>query len=344
MESAGMKNPILSVIIPAYNCEHYLSECLESVLVRMPEECELIIVDDGSSDSTPGILESYRHSCGSIRILLREHKGASGARNAGLSAAEGEYVTFLDCDDCLADHFLEKAFSLLRQDAGLLIFGIERVYLSGRSECWTLRDRVYDSISDFADEYIRTREMLIYSNCNKFYRRKIIEKAHLRFDESVDFGEDRLFNYRYLCLLERQHQKTAVITSQQIMLRYIQRSAISMSAKSVPHYFDRVMELHRAKTETFLSLSQGTSDEERRTFCARDLGSEIMQTVDRFALYPQEEEENLPGVNALIFGRFPSLRNNMYNCGIPDPAYWYRSQTGRQLVIDCLRTFTEEET
>ena len=332
-----LSTPILSVIVPSYNCESCLSECLDSVLRQLSENCELIVVDDGSSDATVRILESYRGSRQNVRILLREHKGASGARNAGLDVAAGEYVTFLDCDDCLQEHFLEKALPLCAQGADLLIFGIERVFLTGQSEFWTVPDRLYPTVSVFADEYIRTRAMLIYSNCNKFYRRSVIEALSLHFSEGVSFGEDRLFNYRFLTGCG------AVVTSDQVMLRYLQRSMESQSSKSIPHYFDRVLELHHAKTATFLRLSRGTTEAERRSFCSRDLGNEIIQTVDRFALYPQEETENLSKVNALVFGRFRSLQERLTECGTKNPDRWYQSQSARQLVIDCLRTFYEEE-
>lgn len=139
-------NPFLSVVVPAYNCENTITECLESVISQLPEDCELIVIDDGSSDATPQILETYRGSSGNVRILLCEHKGASGARNTGLSVAEGRYVSFLDCDDCLADHFLERGLPLCASEADLLIFGIERVFLTGGSEFWTVRDRVFSSV------------------------------------------------------------------------------------------------------------------------------------------------------------------------------------------------------
>lgn len=129
----------------------------------------------------------------------------------------------------------------------------------------------------------------------------------------------------------------AVSTSEKIMQRYLQRSLESMSSKSIPRYFEQVMELHRAKTETFLSLSRTATEEERKSFCARDLGYEMMNTVDRFARYPQEEKENMPPLNALLFSRCPSLREHLLERGIQDPEHWFRSQAGRQVVIDCLR-------
>jgi glycosyltransferase involved in cell wall biosynthesis len=300
-------------------------------LCQLPSDCELIVVDDGSDDGTARRLAAYDGTREGLRVFYREHRGASGARNAGLSAARGEYVTFIDCDDCMQPGFLPENLPAPAQDADLYIFGIERFPLSGVPEKWTVSDRVYRDAAAFADEYVRVRQLMIYSNCNKFYRRSVIEDLGLRFDENVVFGEDRLFNYRFLTGCGR------VATSSQIMLRYIQRSDDSMSARHVPRYFEQVMELHRAKIRCFLSLSTGTTEEERRTFAARDLAGEIGHTVERFPAHPGEEAENMPAVNALVFGAFPELGELLREKGVSDSALWHRTDTGRRLVLEYLR-------
>ncbi len=266
-----LKNEItlLSIIIPTYNCEHFVSEGIDSVLSQLPENCELILVDDGSEDGTKNVLSSYEGRQDNLHIIYEVHRGASGARNTGLDRAKGKYVTFMDCDDCLKAGFLKRNISLLESDADLYIFGIERVLLDGSRSASTLQDREFWNISDFADEYIRTRAMLIYSNCNKFYKRSVIEGRGIRFDESFFFGEDRLFNYSFLM------GAGSVVTSSEIMLEYIQRSLESMSTKYDPDYYDRIMKLHHAKVDCFTSLSKGTTEEEKKLFEKRDLESEI---------------------------------------------------------------------
>ena len=271
---------LLSIILPAYNCEAFLAQTLESVLPQLKEDCELVVVDDGSLDGTAEILKRYEGRKENLQIAYRDHAGASGARNHGLDLARGAYVAFLDCDDCLEQGFLQKSLPMLDAQAGLYILGIERVPLEGKSEFWTVEDRVYDSACAFADAYIRNRNLLIYSNCNKFYRRSVIEQARLRFEEGVDFGEDRLFNYGYLRLLEKQDIHPAVITSALVMLRYIQRDRPSQSSRSIPHFFRRVMRLHEEKIRCFFELSKGTSQEERMDFQAYDLVREIEGTIN----------------------------------------------------------------
>ena len=293
---SGSPDVLLSIIIPAWNCENYLEECLNSVLTQLPDDYELIVVDDGSTDRTPELLRKYTGTRDNLHIRFCVHKGASGARNTGLGMAKGKYTAFMDCDDCLREGFLAGSRPLLESDADLVIFGIERVPLSGKNEFWTVTDRMFENVSDFADTYIRQRNLLIYSNCNKFYRRGIIDDLKLHFDEEVHFGEDRLFNYSYLMNCRR------VITSSLIMLCYVQRSLQSMSYRHVPDFFRTVMRLHEEKVRCFLTLSKGTSEAEKLDFLAGDLAGEIENTIERFEHHLQEKDENLPLINKVIFG------------------------------------------
>lgn len=299
------KDYILSVIIPTYNCEPYVKECIFSALDGAPEGVETVVVDDGSTDGTRDVLAGLEGKYDNLKIIYSTHKGSSGARNTGLDNATGDFVTFLDCDDTIKAGFFKEAFELLTKGADLYIFGIERLFLSGETELWNVTDREYPDVSFFADEYIRVRKLLIYSNCNKFYRRKLIEENHIRFDESLMYGEDRLFNFQYLPFAG------SVITSSLIMLSYRQRSGASQSTVYVPDYFKNVIDLHRAKTDCICSLSKGTTLEEKIDFIAEDLAREIERTIDRFDQHPEEKEENLPFINRLVFGSIPDLDKHL---------------------------------
>lgn len=287
----------LSVIIPTFNCSEYLDECLKSILIQKTSDCELILVDDGSDDGTAEILKGYEGVQDNVRVLHREHKGVSAARNAGLDVAVGRYVTFMDCDDCMRDGFLGDSLPLLNEGIDLYIFGIERVQFSGIREFWSVRDRVYPDVSAFADEYIRIRQLMVYSSCNKFYRRSILEEQHIRFDEDMTFGEDRMFNFLYLPCC-----RGGILTSSLIMFHYIQRSCDSMSSKLIPEYFASVSRLHKAKMDCILSLSTGTTEEEKLDFIAYDISREMEKTLNRFDQHPEEKSENLPAINSLVFG------------------------------------------
>lgn len=295
------KDIVVSLIIPTYNCEAYLDETLNSVLGQLPESCELIVVDDGSSDHTAEKLRSYENKHANLRICYEKHGGASAARDRGLELAKGKYVAFMDCDDCQCEAFFERSLPLTSSDADLYIFSFLVVDHAGDPELEEIRpldlaDRVYDSASEFADEYIRDHHLLIYSGCNKFYKRSIIEENGIRFRPGLVFGEDRLFNYEYLRCCSR------IETSSVHMFRYMHRSDVSASSRHYDNFFRNVMMLHRAKMECFLSLSKETTIQERRDFVGYDLAAEVEGTVERFDEYPVERDQNLPLVNEILFG------------------------------------------
>jgi|GEM_PF-349702 len=276
----------LSVIIPTYNCEEYIRYGIESVLGQLRDDCELILVDDGSSDGTGLLLKDYELR-DNVRVIYNEHIGASAARNTGIENSNGNYITFMDCDDMMQDGFIEKALKIISSKADLYIFGIERVPIKGENESWVVEDREYTNNMEFADEYIISRRLMVYSNCNKFYKKSIIDKANLRFEEELGFGEDRLFNYEYIRLCEGQ-----IITSSLLQIKYLEREG-SMSTRYMPDYFRNVLRLHKAKIECFTGLSKNTTDEQKQRFIDSDIKNEILKALERCDNNPREREENL---------------------------------------------------
>lgn len=99
----------VSIIVPVYNVEKYLGRCIDSILAQTYADFECILVDDGSRDASPDICRAYAEKDARARVIVQENKGASGARNTGLQAAEGDYVAFVDCDD----HIDAKAIETL---------------------------------------------------------------------------------------------------------------------------------------------------------------------------------------------------------------------------------------
>lgn len=269
---------MLSLIIPTYNCTDYLDETIGSVISQPLEDVELILVDDGSSDGTAEKLAACRDALkNKARILLREHGGVSSARNAGIEAASGEWVAFMDCDDCLMDGFFGKSLPLLNQGTDLYIFSFERVELlpdtagcgpAERITPMTVENRRYDTASAFADHYIRTRRLLVYSACNKCYRKALLDEYGIRFREDMAFGEDRMFNFDYLRVCG------SILTSEIRMFRYMQRNADSASRKVFPDYYNTIKKLHEAKVDCFTSLSNHTTEQEKADFISGSWAAE----------------------------------------------------------------------
>ena len=152
------KKPKVSVVIPVYNVEPYLSECLDSVLSQTLKDLEVICVDDGSDDGSNAILEKYAARDARIKILHRNHVGVASARNVGLECADGEFIYFLDSDDMLIDR---RAFEELHRLAeskrlDMIIFESE-VFVDGL----TLEDE-HEIVRDYEQKYA-----LPQGSCNR---------------------------------------------------------------------------------------------------------------------------------------------------------------------------------
>ena len=289
------KEIALSLIIPTYNCADFFIDTLKELLSHRPEGLEIILSDDGSCDETLSLLSQFEGKYENLTILKNEHHGVSFARNAGLMAAKGKYVAFMDCDDNLHDGFLTKERLACSDDADLYIFGIMRKTMDGLCEYWIVENKCYPTVSDFADEYIKKHKLLLYSVCNKFYKRSVLTKSGLKFEEGMQFGEDRIFNLNYLKACGK------IISSMDIMQDYIQRKPVSLSNCYTPNYFETIMKLHRAKVEIILDLSKGTTMDEKLSFVAYDLSNEVEKAINRFLQIPEEKEETLSAINNLAY-------------------------------------------
>ena len=116
---------LVSIIVPVYKVEPYIKECLDSILEQTYKDFELILVDDGSPDQCPAICDAYALADDRIRVIHKENGGLSDARNAGIDAAQGEFLTFIDSDDMVAPEFLESLYALLVQyRADIAVCGI----------------------------------------------------------------------------------------------------------------------------------------------------------------------------------------------------------------------------
>lgn len=182
----------------------------------------------------------------------------------------------MDCDDMMQEDFLKKSLKLTDTNYDLYIFGIERFPIDGDSEVWGVEDCIYESIHTFADDFIRGTNLMTYSNCNKFYKKSIIDSVNLRFRQDLEFGEDRLFNFDYFKLI-----KGKILTSSLLQIKYLQRSEVSMSTRHFPDYYETVMMLHKAKVDCFTSLSLNTTKEEKESFIQKDFEKEKKGALER---------------------------------------------------------------
>ncbi len=124
--------PLISVIVPVYNTEKYLAQCVNSILAQTYSNIEIILVDDGSQDSSPAICDDFAGKDARVRVIHNENGGVSAARNTGLDTARGEIVTFVDSDDYISPDMYMKLYGLMRDnDADIAMCSYMRVDASG---------------------------------------------------------------------------------------------------------------------------------------------------------------------------------------------------------------------
>lgn len=189
--------PKISVIVPVYKVENFLSQCVESILAQSFTDFELLLIDDGSPDNSGALCDEWAMKDNRIRVFHQENSGVSVARNKGLCEAKGSYVTFVDSDDWLLSGYLEHLYSFAGK--GLVVqgyvFGTEDGTIKGEP-CFP-ENREY-TLQNFKKLFLGKDVMLLSSSCSKMYDLHLIKEHALFFDEQISFGEDTLFIYDYI--------------------------------------------------------------------------------------------------------------------------------------------------
>lgn len=194
---------LLSIIIPIYNAEKYISKCVESIIGQTNDEIEIILINDGSIDKTEAICKSYKEKCKNIIYIYQDNQGVSVARNNGIKHARGKYISFIDIDDEVKDNFIETIIKEIdKEDIELFMWGIEYQWINKNLIIKMETDK-YDtkeySIDDFATEISRYLNRYYFNFVwNKLYKRDVIIKNDIKFDKRFQRSEDLLFNLEYI--------------------------------------------------------------------------------------------------------------------------------------------------
>lgn len=203
---------MISVIIPVYNTEEYVSRCIDSVLNSGYRDFEVILVNDGSTDGSAQICRQYSAADGRVISIEQAHGGVSKARNRGIDESRGEWIVFVDSDDTIAADFLETVAREEYRDQELLLFDFERrsgrkgkrgraasaerepdVFHYGEKD----REFLIQSLLNMS-RLVKNGNTSLASSCAKAYRRAVLDRYSIRFAPDIIIGEDRLFNMEYL--------------------------------------------------------------------------------------------------------------------------------------------------
>ena len=228
-----ISTPKVSVIIPVYNAEKYLEQCLESVLNQTLQEIEVICVDDGSIDRSLDILEKYQNRDERVHIICQENRHAGVARNVGLAAAKGEYVHFLDADDWVETCAYKDWYAIAKdQDADACVCFFKRYdNQNGKTEkVKNALNKEYISVSSFKEN----PKYFIYNAVvpwNKIYLRSFLIDNDIRFDDLI-CANDRAFYFRMLS------HATRIVIVQEYWMNYRINNRLSLVGETRLKHFD----------------------------------------------------------------------------------------------------------
>lgn len=169
-------SPMISVIVPVYKVEKYLSECINSILSQTYTNFELILVDDGSPDRCGEICEEYSRQDGRVRVLHQENQGLSGARNTGMKAAVGDYLTFVDSDDLISPQYLSVLYQALTDTGADIATGRTLTFADGeipKAKSEHIKKSVYSGKKGCVMLYDGRPEVTVNA-WGKLYRTKLI--------------------------------------------------------------------------------------------------------------------------------------------------------------------------
>lgn len=193
----------VSIIIPVYKAEKYLSKCVDSVLNQSYTDLEVILIEDGSPDRCGEICDAYAKKDSRVKVLHKENEGVSMARNAGLEIATGEYVQFVDSDDYLEVQMTEKLINAMEaQKVDMVLCSFYEKNLNFEKVSKTEEEPGVYNKDDFLMRIMNNPYSFHYGVLwNKLFKRTVIEK--IRFSSDMDFGEDFIFNLHYLGQIEK---------------------------------------------------------------------------------------------------------------------------------------------
>lgn len=238
--------PELSVIVPVYNAEQYLEQCIGSILGQTYIDFELILVNDGSTDNSLQICNLYSQKDSRVRVFSKENGGSTSARKYGIMQAIGEYVTFVDADDWIEKDYYWEAFSLINQyHPDIMVCGYKQGSDGNYSCCSNHIDSGYyekESLNKIYNQLLYTGDFyeagVIPAPWNKIFKRMLVTPFQLKVPDSIRMGDDAAFTYP--AILEAD----SILIKNEIQKYFYRYVPDSLSRSYDEKYFDRLQEFY----------------------------------------------------------------------------------------------------
>ena len=237
-----VQNKLVSIIVPIYNTEKYLKECIESLINQTYKNLEIILVDDGSTDNSRFICDEYKNKIENIKVIHQENQGISNARNKGLEVAQGYYISFVDSDDYVEETMIEKLVrSIEENEADMSICNYYPNKENKLKEVLTV-DEVMELIID--KRYFRGYV------CNKLYKKELLDK--LKFEEDIKMCEDFLFNCKYLLKCSKCSYVSERLYFYRANIQSISNSKFSSKYLTILTAYDKIKKIYEENYEKSL--------------------------------------------------------------------------------------------
>ena len=223
-----MIEPLVSIIIPAYNAENYIENCVNGILNESFSDFEIIIVDDGSKDSTPALCDKLAKKDSRVKVIHKPNGGVSEARNTGIDAAKGQYISFVDADDRVTENHLESLVSTMRGNGADMVSASYIMEKSmGRTHDFIYADKVFDK-ETIKNELLEIFREMDNAPWGKLFRADIIREHNVRFPKNVPYAEDSYFGVEYFKYIEK------AVLSSEVVYYYNWTNAASAMRKYFP--------------------------------------------------------------------------------------------------------------
>lgn len=244
--------PSISIIVPVYNGEATLQQCVDSILSQPFKNFELLLIDDGSTDETPTICDEYANVDSRVKVIHKKNGGVSSARNIGLDEAKGRWITFIDSDDYIENGYIRDLSDL---NVDIILCRYNNLVGDKFESSFVIQDSPKISLGKIISKYLSNS--LFRAPWAKFYKKVLID--NIRFPEDMKVGEDTCFIFQYLS----KCNSLCLLTSDAYIVRISKNSdevkyaiSVNYAIKSLTHLkdaFELLNKAHHVGKDKFLS-------------------------------------------------------------------------------------------
>lgn len=298
---------LVSIVVPVYKVEEYLSKCIESLLGQTYEHIEIILVDDGSPDSCPEICEYYCKKDGRIKVIHQDNGGLAAARNVGLAHAKGEYVAFVDSDDYVGAHYIESLYNAIECcGADISICNYIKVYDDDcANEVINRKYLILDNITCLKDMYHPTRHGMEFVAWGKLYNIRLFDQYHICYPKGK-IHEDMYVTYKLI------YNAKKIVYTEEVLYFYRQRENSIMSTS-----FDlRNLDLIEALREACIYF-ENRNESDLFSMAINDYFQNCIRIYAKLQRYQKKLKTKFPDQETLIKQYRIDIKKNLLRVNLP---------------------------